>query len=149
MHRISEGPSTFAHSDTRLDNIFFARADNHSSGPEGHRVAFIDFQLSLRQRGVTDVAYLIGTSVKQDQAAASWEQLVRRWHERIGELGVQDYTWDDCVRHYREAVLYYLVGAMSLIGSFDTGNERGAAMATAYTTRICNHVVDSDALAVL
>jgi len=46
-------------------------------------------------------------------------------------------------------VLYYTVGAMSLIASFDTGNERGAAMAEAYVTRIFNHVVDTDARVVL
>ena len=38
---------------------------------------------------------------------------------------------------------FYLVGAMSLIGTFDSGNERGAAMTTAYTTRVCNHIVDA------
>lgn len=142
MHRIAEAPRTFAHSDPRLDNVFFARDGSDD-------VAFIDFQLSLRQRGVTDLAYLIGTSVKQDVARTEWERLVRRWYDRIVGLGVDDYAWHDCVRHYKEAVLYYLCGAMSLIGSFDTGNERGEAMATAYTTRICNHVVDVDALAVL
>ena len=51
--------------------------------------------------------------------------------------------------HYQECTLYYLVGAMSLIGTFDSGNERGAAMTTAYTTRIFNHVLDADCAAVL
>ena len=46
-------------------------------------------------------------------------------------------------------MLYYTVGAMSLIASFDTGNERGAAMAEAYVTRIFNHVIDTDARVVL
>ena len=36
---------------------------------------------------------------------------------------------------------------MSLIGSFDTGNERGAAMAEAYVTRTFSHIVDIDAVA--
>ena len=51
--------------------------------------------------------------------------------------------------HYREAALYYLSGAMSLIGTFDAGNDRGAAMANAYATRILEHVVDIDAGRVL
>ena len=38
---------------------------------------------------------------------------------------------------------------MSLIASFDTGNERGAAMAEAYVTRIFHHVVDTDARVIL
>ena len=141
MHRIAAPPHTFSHADTRLDNLFFARSGSTS-------VAFIDFQLSLRQRGVTDLAYLIGTSVQLDHSRAHWEHLVRRWFELVTDQGIA-YDWDDCLVHYKEAALYYLVGAMSLIASFDTGNERGEAMTEAYTTRVCNHVVDIDALDVL
>ncbi|MEM7288356.1 MAG: phosphotransferase [Actinomycetota bacterium] len=133
-------PQTFAHADTRLDNLFFERG--------GDGVAFIDFQLSLRGRGVTDLAYFIGTSVQQDVAAANWETHRRGWHTQLAAAG-GDYSWDDAVGHYQECALYYLVGAMSLIGTFDSGNERGAAMTTAYTTRVCNHVVDAGCAAVL
>jgi hypothetical protein len=34
---------------------------------------------------------------------------------------------------------------MSLIGTFDSGNERGAAMAESYTVRMLRHAVDSGA----
>ena len=56
---------------------------------------------------------------------------------------------DKTLEHYRQWVLYYLVGAMSLIGSFDTGNERGSALTEAYLTRIAHHIVDIDADEVL
>lgn len=138
MERLAAGPTTLSHADTRLDNIFFPADPTEA-------VAFIDFQLCMRQRGVCDLAYLIGTSVKAEEAREHWEALLRRWHGRITEAGI-DYRWDDCIQHYREAALYYLCGAMSLIGSFDTGNERGAAMATAYTTRVFDHAVDIDAV---
>lgn len=141
MLRTAGGPTTLIHTDTRLDNIFFAR-DGSSD------VAFIDFQLALAGRAVADIAYLIGTSVPRDIAAANWEALLLRWHDGINDTGI-DYPWDDAVRHYREAALYYLSGAMSLIGTFDAGNDRGAAMAEAYSTRILAHVVDIDAGQVL
>ncbi len=142
MRRMAEGPRTFAHADPRLDNIFFAR---DGSGT----VAFIDFQLCLRQRGAADIAYLIGTSMNVADSRGSWERLLRRWYDRLADHGVTGYSWDDCLRQYKESALYYLCGAMSLIGSFDTGNDRGAAMATAYTTRIFGHVLDIDAVSVL
>lgn len=138
--RTAQGPLTLAHSDTRLDNIFFAK--------QGDGVAFIDFQLMLQQRGTADLAYLIGTSMPTEDARENWERLLRRWHSAITDLGVT-YSWDECVGHYRENALYYLVGAMSLIEGFDTGNARGEAMATAYTTRIANHIVDVDAAGIL
>lgn len=142
MHRTAAKPHTFVHADTRLDNLFFAR---DGSGD----VAFIDFQLALRGRGVSDLAYLLGTSAPLEVSGPNWERLLRRWHDRITELGVQGYSWDDALTGYREAALYYLVGAMSLIAAFDTGNDRGAAMAEAYVTRLCHHVVDCDAHLVL
>ena len=141
MHRTATGPETLIHTDTRLDNIFFAR--------DGSRdVAFIDFQLALRGRGVADISYLVGTSVPHEIASAHWEALLRRWHDAIVAAGI-DYSWDDALQHYREATLYYLSGAMSLIGTFDAGNERGAAMVEAYSTRILAHVVDTGAGEVL
>lgn len=139
--RTAGGPTTLIHTDTRLDNIFFARDGSND-------VAFIDFQLALAGRGVADLAYLIGTSVPRDIAAANWEALLLRWHDGIGDAGIT-YDWDDAVQHYREAALYYLSGAMSLIGTFDAGNDRGAAMAEAYSTRILAHVVDINAEIVL
>ena len=139
--RTATGPSTLIHTDTRLDNIFFARDGSNE-------IAFIDFQLALRGRAVADIAYLIGTSVPHEIAKEHWEALLRRWHTGITAAGI-DYAWDETVQHYREAALYYLSGAMSLIGTFDAGNDRGAAMANAYATRILEHVVDIDAGRVL
>ena len=141
MLRTATGPATLIHTDTRLDNIFFARDGSDD-------IAFIDFQLALAGRGVADLAYMIGTSVPREIAAQNWEALLLRWHDGISDRGIE-YSWDDAVQHYREAALYYLSGAMSLIGTFDSGNDRGAAMAEAYSTRILAHVVDIDAGQVL
>jgi hypothetical protein len=91
----------------------------------------------------------VGTSMPHELGREQWEALLRHWHAAIVELGVSDYGFDDALRHYREAAMYYLSGAMSLIGTFDAGNDRGAAMAEAYSTRILNHVVDIDARSVL
>jgi len=141
MDRTSTGPRTIIHTDTRLDNILFATDGTNE-------IAVIDFQLALRGRAVADIAYLIGTSMSIEDGAANWERLLHRWHDGVTAAGV-DYAWDDCVLHYKEAVMYYLSGAMSLIGTFDAGNERGAAMVHAYSTRILEHVADIDAIAVL
>ncbi len=141
MDRTAGGPRTVIHTDTRLDNILFA-ADG------SNEVAVIDFQLALRGRAVADIAYLVGTSMSIDDGAAHWEQLLRRWHAGVVASGI-DYPWEDCVTHYKEAAMYYLSGAMSLVGTFDAGNERGSEMVHAYTTRILEHVADIDATDVL
>jgi len=141
LQRTAGGPTTLIHTDTRLDNIFFAR----DGSP---KVAFIDFQLALAGRGVADVAYLVGTSVPREIAKEHWEQLLHRWYDGITNAGIT-YGWDDCLTHYREAALYYLSGAMSLTGTMDAGNERGAQMAEAYITRVLEHAVATNAASVL
>jgi hypothetical protein len=139
--RTSQGPNTVIHGDTRLDNVFFSRR-------EPSDVAFIDFQLSLRGRGVADIAYMIGNSVPHDIARRHWRELLQRWLDGVVGRGVR-YDADEALLHYREAALYYLSGAMSLVGTFDAGNERGDAMIEAYVTRSLNHVVDCGAAQVL
>ena len=141
LHRTAGGPSTLIHSDTRLDNVFFEK--------DGDGIAMIDFQLALQGRAVADIAYLVGTSVPHELGREHWEAILRHWHEAVADLGITDYPFDDALRHYREAAMYFLSGAMSLIGTFDAGNDRGASMAEAYSTRILNHVVDIDARSVL
>ena len=76
----------------------------------------------------------------------SWEPLLRRWHTGLVITGVVGSSWDYCIIHFTESVLFYLSDTMSLSGLFDTGNERGTAVATAYTTRIFSHVLDIDVL---
>ncbi len=133
--RNAGGPHTLIHTDTRLDNVLFARDGSDE-------VAFIDFPLALRGRGVADLVYLMSNSVPTEISAEHWERLLRRWLDLIADLGVRDYGFDQAVSHYRQSALYYLSGAMSLIGTFDSGNERGAAMTEAYTLRSLQHVVD-------
>lgn len=88
---------------------------------------------------------VVGPAVLQHEAAEHWEALLRRGHEHLaGRHGVT-YGWDDALVAYKESAMYYLSGAMSLIGTFHAGNERGAALVEAYSTRILNHCVDIDA----
>ncbi len=139
--RTANGPETLIHTDTRLDNIFFPKDGSAN-------VAFIDFQLALRGRAVADISYVISNSVKDDVAKQHWEALLQRWHGAITAHGIS-YDYADLMTHYRESVLYYLSGPMSLIGSFDSGNERGAAMTEAWLVRAFNHAIDIDAGSVL
>ncbi len=135
LGRMADGATTVLHGDARLDNIFF----------DGDEAIFLDFQLTIRGRGPHDVAYLVGTSMPVEDQREHWERLLRRYHQALGEAGVSDYTWDRCLKDYRESLLYLTVGAMSLIATFESGNERGAAMAEAYVVRMMRHVVESEA----
>jgi len=137
MDRCAQGPHTVIHTDSRLDNLFFDPAG-------GDGVAIIDWQLAVRGRGVSDVAYLVGTSLPPAEQPAAVPSLLRRYHDALVRHGVRDYPFDDCERHYREHSLYYLVGACTM-ASFDTGNDRGAALAAAYIERMSSNALVCDA----
>ena len=134
VRRTGRGPSTFLHTDTRLDNFFF----------DGDDPIFIDFQLAVRGRGPADVAYLIGSSMNEPDQV-HWERLLRRYHDGLLARGVTAYPWEQCLRDYRESVLYYVCSPMSLIGTFDSGNERGARMTERFVMRFMHHAVGCDA----
>ena len=135
LGRMADGATTVLHGDARLDNIFF----------DGDEAIFLDFQLTIRGRGPHDLAYLVGTSMPVEDQRGHWERLLRRYHRALVDAGVSDYAWEQCLKDYRESLLYLTVGAMSLIATFESGNERGAAMAEAYVVRMMRHVVECEA----
>ena len=131
-------PVTLCHGDPRLDNIFFAR----DGSP-----AFIDFQLMLRQRGASDLGYLMLTSVDAEIATQNWESALEAWYQALLERGVKDYDWDQAVNHYKVSVAYYSSAAMAMI-ALETGNLRGATLTQKYVERL-QHALDIDALLAL
>ena len=135
LHRTAGGPSTLIHSDTRLDNVFFEK--------DGDGIAMIDFQLALGSRRCRhrlprryQRAARVGSGTLGSDPSALARGDRRSRHHRLPVRR--------CAAALSRAAMYFLSGAMSLIGTFDAGNDRGASMAEAYSTRILNHVVDID-----
>ena len=138
LHTMASDPVTLCHGDPRLDNIFFAS--------DGSPV-FIDFQLMLRQRGASDLGHLMLTSVEPEIATANWQQALDAWYRALLAQGVQEFEWEDAVRHYKLSVAYYSAGAMAML-ALETGNERGAALTRKYVERL-RHALDIDAIVAL
>jgi hypothetical protein len=136
LRRCAEGPATLVHNDCRLDNIFF-RA--------GGDPVFVDWQVVARTRGTQDVANLLAGSMDVEDLRAHWEPLLRRYHRRLRALGVRGYEWEDCVRHYRQNILYPLGAGIALLGHLDIGDDRG--LGDAIVLRALTHVADLDSLA--
>jgi hypothetical protein len=82
-----------------------------------------------------------------DVLKASWESLLRRYHDRLGANGVAGYSWDECVTHYRQSVLYPLGAGMALLGAMDIGDGRG--LGEAIVVRALQHAADVDAFEAL
>jgi hypothetical protein len=138
LARLVDGPQTLIHNDARLDNLFFA-AD---ATP-----CFIDWQVVARGRGTQDVGNLLAGSMDGDDLSANWESLLKRYHRRLVANGISGYSYDDCVEHYRQNIVYPLGAGMALLGAMDIGDGRG--LGDRITTRCLRHIAELESFKTL
>jgi hypothetical protein len=136
LQRCTEGPQTLVHNDCRGDNIFF-RADGEP--------VFVDWQIPARTRGTQDIGNLLAGSMDTADLSAHWENLLHRYHAGLLERGVRGYSWEECVEHYRQNILYPLGAGIALLGSLDIGDGRG--LGEALVLRGLHHVAELDSFA--
>ncbi len=132
-------PRTICHGDYRLDNLFFASSEG------GDPLAVIDWQISFRGRGVSDVAYFLSQSLSPHERNASEMDILRAYHQTLAENGVAEYDFDDCLWDYRLGTLFWLVIPVIVGGTLDLSNERGLALATTVIERSVAAIADLDA----
>jgi hypothetical protein len=115
------GTTTLTHTDCRSENYLFGG----SAGPDA--ITMVDFQLCTRHFGPWDVANLLGGSLTPEVRRAHEQQLVARYHARLAELGVEDYSLDQCWREVRISLLH-MCTAVVITSDLQGGNERGAEL---------------------
>lgn len=134
QNEITKPPLTICHGDLRYDNLFFGSGE----------MAVADWQIISRARGPYDVGYFMSQSVNTDDRKACEMDVIRRYHETLVECGVRNYSFDECLRDYRVAVMYCLVYPVISGGTLDLANERGLALVTAMLDRSVATIVDLD-----
>jgi hypothetical protein len=125
----AKGPRTFVHGDARLDNLFFT--------PGTHDCTVIDWQLSMRCRGVADIVWLLATSMDPDVQNASVDALLDTYQRSLARHGVT-VSAADLRRAAAEHAGYLLSGPLSLIGTFDfagAGDGRAAVLTQRWVQR--------------
>jgi len=137
LARCTEGPQTLVHNDCRLDNIFF-----EANGDP----VFVDWQLVARTRGTQDVGNLLAGSMNGVDLSGNWKTLLRRYHDRLCAHGISDYSWENCMAHYRQSILYPLGAGLALLGAMNIGDGRG--LGDAIVLRALQHVAELDSFAV-
>jgi thiamine kinase-like enzyme len=112
---------TLIHGDFRLDNLFFA--DDGS-------VAVVDWQLSMRAPGQTDLVYFCANNLTVAMRRELEDTLIERYVEGLHEAGVpaDSVTVEEVRRGYVEGMLFYAVSFGASLLTIDPANERGAAL---------------------
>lgn len=133
-------PRGLIHGDFRLDNMLFGR-----EGAD-RPLTVVDWQTVTWGPAFTDVAYFLGGSLPVAQRREHYDALLAAYHEALGPDSCV--TLDevrDGVRHQSFfGVLMAIVSPM-LVARTDRGDEMFMAM----ISRHCQHVLDTDALAIL
>ena len=127
-------PTTLAHVDFRLDNFFFDRP--------GKPVTIIDWQLSVRSVGVFDIGYFIVQSLTTEMRRTHGEALLRRWYDRVVELGVSGYSWAEAQADFHDSVMVQMSIPVISAANLDPANERGRQLLDCLGTRACQALAD-------
>lgn len=101
-------PSTVAHGDFRLDNVFF----------DGDEVVVYDWQSAERGHGLFDLAFFVAGSLPVEQRRTTERELVSLYRRGLVERGIVAPTFDEMFNLYRQHVLTILP-ILALLGSVD------------------------------
>ena len=133
-----DDPITMTHGDFRLDNLFFL---------DDGTVAVIDWQLSMRAPGQTDVVYFCSNNLTIDMRRTHERAVIERYVAGLHAGGVPDdaVTVESVWRGYLEGLVFYAVSFGASLLSIDPSNERGTALFDALVRRTFTAVDDLDA----
>jgi aminoglycoside/choline kinase family phosphotransferase len=128
LNRNLERPLTVCHGDFRADNLFYDL-------PDGTKVAVIDWQISGRGFGPSDVGYHLTQSVTSEVRRSIERPAVEAYYRALTAAGVRDYSLGELWEDYREAALFMLIYPVTICGSLDLENPRARALGEALLVR--------------
>ena len=133
-------PQGLVHGDYRLDNMLF--------GTEGadRPLTVVDWQTVTWGPAMTDLAYFLGCALPVEERRAQQDELLRAYYDGLGPDA--PISFDDVREGVRRASFFGVM--MAIISSMLVERtERGDEMFMTMLERHCQHVLDTDALALL
>jgi hypothetical protein len=98
--RLWQPPFVVAHGDYRLDNMMFGSC----AGSPPIRV--LDWQAARMGPPLLDAAIYLGSCMTVDERHAHEDRLLRDYHARLLDAGVEGFSFDDVRHSYRVSSLY-------------------------------------------
>ena len=133
-------PQGLIHGDYRLDNMLFG-----ADGAE-RPLTVVDWQTVTWGPALTDVAYFLGCALPVQRRREQYDELLQAYHAALGPA--PSLSLDDVREGVRRQSFF---GVMMAIVSpmLVERTERGDEMFMVMIERHCQHVIDTDALAIL
>jgi hypothetical protein len=83
-------------------------------------------------------------SINPDDRRAIEMDVLRAYHEKLLERGVNNYSFDQCFDDYRISAMFCLVYPVVAGGNLDLANERGVTLAKTMLDRSIATILDLD-----
>lgn len=138
LQRIEGSPVTCIHRDIHVDNLLFG------SDPGDPPVILVDWQTTGRGLGISDVAYLLISSLSPSDRRASERGLVARYHGYLTDHGVDDYDLDRCWSDYKISVASKLFISVTATVRLDNATPHRRAWRAADLERVMAFIDDHD-----
>jgi hypothetical protein len=134
-----QGPKALAHNDFRPDNMMFASAQG------GRPLTVLDWQSLSFGCAATDIAYFLGGSLPREVRRAREHELLVEYLERLKELGVRDYAFEQLWNDYRAHTFQLFLTAF-YAAVIVTQTARGDDMFFAMLRGAADQILDLDSL---
>jgi len=135
-------PFALVHVDYRLDNLLI---DQRQTPPA---IAVVDWQSITIGSPLNDVAYFLGAGMLPEARQPVEQEIVRAYHDRLLEHGIEDYSWARCWEDYRRGT-FAGFGVTVIASMLVQQTERGDEMFTVMARRHSRHALDLGAQAFL
>jgi aminoglycoside phosphotransferase (APT) family kinase protein len=134
---------TLIHGDFRMDNMLYGQKPEHAP------LLIVDFQGPLKGKGMMDISYLFGHSVKTEVRQQHEKALLERYVEGLKQHGITGYAFEQAWDDYRLGILYAWTVAVVIAGTMDPDNDRGFAWMAKMVERNGIAIEDLDCLSLL
>lgn len=134
-----QGPKALTHNDFRPDNMMF------SSAAGGRPLTVLDWQSVSFGCAATDVSYFLGGSLSRELRRANERELLAQYFERLKQLGVRDYTFEQLWNDYRAHTFQLFLTAF-YAAVIVTQTARGDDMFFAMLRGAADQILDLDSL---
>jgi aminoglycoside phosphotransferase (APT) family kinase protein len=143
LDRLSAPPRTLVHADLRINNLVF--------GDRGQSdlLAVLDWQSTVRARGPMDIARLFVNNLEPETRRRAEAELLPEYHRLLTGHGVEGYTYTECWRDYRLAVINQFGQVVVLSSLLDVDSRQDEEVGPATGTRLLVALLDLELIGLM
>lgn len=121
-HAAMSGPQTLTHGDYRIDNMLLPVRNGKTE------IVTVDWQNTRGGNCTHDIAYFSAQSCGAELRGDTELEVLRNYYDVLTQSGVSNYSFEECLNHYRLNLMITMITPIAVCGTLDPGNERGVEL---------------------